>query len=329
MKKITLLAILVFCFSSAFAQSNQPWITAASGVKARASAATTSEEIARLPIGTLLKQIDDDKRAATIGDKKDFWYHVALPNNKDGWVFGAFLLRFDETKRGEIYLKIARAKAKPETPIFAESADLTRFLATALTEIKEQATLAELEMWRFVAMQKTFESIPVDKLQQPEYQRFIKAHQVNAAYSEPGGIWIVKADLLWNLSKKNADLPIADQIAWEAASLPIPGECETDDTCHISLMNMTQGNYLHLYPKGKFANEALDKLIEAMQGINEMMKNIATPKGNTAADKKIRKEALAVSAKLRANLTQVTNPKKTKLLQLLTHYEKTYSAPKK
>ncbi len=329
MKQFSLLALFLLCSLTTFAQANQQWITNASGVKARAAAATTGEEIARLPIGTILKQLDDDKREATVSNKKDFWYHVALPNGKDGWVFGAFLLRFEETKRGEIYLKIARAKAKPETPVYAESADLTRLLTITLTEIKERATLAELEMWRYVALQKTFESIPVDKLQQPEYQRFVKANQANAAYSEPAGIWIVKADLLWNLSKKNADLPIADQIAWEAASLPIPGECETDDTCHISLMNMTRGNYLFLFPKGKFAGEALDNLTQAMHGINEMMKNIETPKGNSVADKQIRKDALAASAKLRANVAQVASLKKTKLLQLIAQYEKNYSAPKK
>lgn len=307
-----------------FAQANQQWITNASGVRARTTPATSGEEVARLPIGTLVKQVDNDQRAGQVGNKNDFWYHVALPNGKDGWVFGAFLTRFDEKRRGEIYQGIATAKVKAEDTSFAECADLLRFLTAATSEVTDRATLAELELWRLLAMQKAFEKIPVDKLEQPEYQRFVNAYKASIVYSEPSGSWLVNSDLLWNLQKKYADLPFADTIAWEAANLPLPGECETDDTCHLSYLQETKARYVQLYPKGKQVEEALQSLIEAMEGTLEMMKNVATPKGNSAEDRRIRKDALTASAKLRTSVAQVTGPKKTKLLQLLTQYEKLY-----
>ncbi len=324
MKRFLFLITILLISRTAFAQADQQWITNASGVRARSTPATTGEEVARLPIGTILRQVDSDQREATVSGKKDFWYHVALPNTKDGWVFGSFLTRFDEKRKGEIYRGIAAAKVKGESTSFADCADLTRFLAAALPEVTDRATLAELELWRWVALQKAFMNIESDKQQQPDYQRFIKANQANAMYSEPGGVWLVKADLLWNLQKKYADLPIAETIAWEAATLPLPGECEGDDTCATMYMNQTKGRYLQLYPTGKHASEALDDLLQSVQSINEQMKHVAVPKGKSKMDQQIRKDAVAAITKLRTSVAKVTNPKKAKLLQLLTQYERYY-----
>ena len=310
--------------SDAIAQANPQWITNASGVRARFTPATTGEEVARLPLGTTLRQMDNEQREGIVSGKKEFWYHVALPNNKDGWVFGTFLTRFDETRKSEIYKAIAAPKVKAESTNFADAADLTRFLAAVLPEVTDRATLAELELWRWLALQKAFNNIESDKQQQPDYQRFIKANQTHAVYSEPGGVWLVKADLLWNLQKKHADLPLGETIAWEAATLSLPGECEGDDTCATMYMNQTMGKYLQLYPTGKHANKALDDMLQSVQSINEQMKQVAVPKGKSKQDQQLRKDALAAITKMRTNLAKVTSPKKTKLLQLLAQYEKYY-----
>ena len=324
MKHLIFLLTFLLCLTTSFAQSGQTWITNASGVRARSAPAITGEEVLRLPIGTILKQIDNEQPAAKVSEKNDFWYHVSLANGKEGWIFGAFVVRFEEKNRGEIYQQIATAKLKIKDAGFAEWADLTRFLTAATTEISERRLLAELELARLLALQKAFEKIPVEKLEQPEFQRFVKTYQANAAYSEPSGLWLVTSDLLWSLQKKYADLPVAENIAWAAANLPIPGECEDDDSCHMALLNMTLGRYLQLYPKGKHAVTALDKSIESLQGINEMMKHIQTPKGKSATDNQIRKDALATGAKMRANIAQVINPQKAKVLRLLAQYEKNY-----
>ena len=118
--------LLAFCFTlNTFAQTGQQWITNASGVRARSTAATTGEEVARLHIGSMLKQLDGEQRAGQVGDKNDFWYHVALPNGKDGWVFGLLITCFEEKRRGEIYQTIAAGKVKAEKASFAEFAEVS------------------------------------------------------------------------------------------------------------------------------------------------------------------------------------------------------------
>lgn len=324
MNVVRILCFSLFLVVTSFAQANQQWITTASGVRARTTPTTSSEEVARLPIGTILRQLDTEQREGTVNDKKGFWYRVALPDKKEGFVFSTFLMRFDEARKGESFKTIASAKLKAESGTFAEYADLTRWLASSTTGITDRATLAELELWRWVALQKAFMNIESDKQQQGEYQRFIKANQANAVYSEPGGMWLVKSELFWKLQKKNADLPIGDTIAWEAANLALPGECEDDDTCATMYLNETKGRYLLLYPAGRQSGQALDDLIESFRGINEQMKHIVTPKGNSKADQQIRNEAIAAINRMRMNVAKVTNPKKTKLLQLLASYERYY-----
>lgn len=306
------------------AQTEVQWITTASSVRARAGADANAAEVARLPIGTVLRQLDQDQRAATIGGKQDFWYHVALSNGKDGWVFGAFLKRFDAARKGELYREIAASKAKAENATYAESADLARFLTTISGDLTDRIIQTEVELWRWLAVQKALEQIPADKLQQAEYQRFIKSWQGQLTYSDPAGAWMVKADVLWNLHKKAADLPMAETIAWEAANLPMPGECEGDDVCQTMALNDSLGRYLKLHPAGKHADEALDRLLKDYQFINEQMKNVAVPRGKSAEDIRMRKDARAAIAQMRANVTPVTNAKKMKLLTLLAQYEKYY-----
>lgn len=321
-----LLMLLLLLQFSAAAQTDVQWITVASGVRARAAAAANGEELARLPIGTLLRQLDNDQRAATIGGKQDFWYHVTLPGGKDGWVFGAFLKRFDAAHKGEIYREIAAAKAKAENATYAESADLVRFLTSISGELTGRAAAAEVELWRWLALQKALEQIPADRLQQAEYQRFIKSWQPQLVYSEPAGMWLVKNDVLWNLHKKAADLPIAETIAWEAANLPLPGECEGDDVCMTMAFNTSLGRYMKLYPNGKHVEAALDRLLDVYQFVKQQLGYVAMPQGQSAEDVRWRKEARAAYAQMRANLAQVTNPKKAQFLQIVAQCEKQYEA---
>lgn len=300
----------------------EQWITHASGVRVRATPKADGEEIARLPLGTVLTQMGRERRPGQVNERLDFWYYVALPNEKDGWVFGSFLLPFNEQNKSQTYWRIAQLRMNLKSASFADYADLTRFIAAALPAITDRAQLAEMELWRWLSLQKAFNNIESDKQQQPDYQRFLKAHQAYSVYSEPGGLWLVKAEMFWNLQKKYADLPLSETIAWEAATQSLPGECEGDDVCAMDYMNQTEGRYLQLYPTGPHAAEALEKLSQSLESMIQFIKEEAANKGK--GDPQARNEALSGSAKLRANVARVTNPKKTKLLGLLAQYEKLY-----
>src|SRR6185436_4079948 len=115
------------------------------------------------------------------------------------------------------------------------------------------------------------------------------------------GQWLVKSDLFWNLQKRYATLAIADQIAWEGARNYLPGECEGYIPCHLSSVNLTDGKYLKLYPKGAHVSESLDSIIETLEGLQETLKSMEKP---TVED---RKEATPSLNELQAAITKTTS----------------------
>jgi hypothetical protein len=69
------------------------------------------------------------------------------------------------------------------------------------------------------------------------------------------------------LHKKYEKSPLADQIAWEGAQNPLPGECEGYVNCYLFYTRMTTGEYLSLHPTGKRNLEALTNLTNSLDPI--------------------------------------------------------------
>src|SRR5690349_24551276 len=55
-------------------------ITTASNVRVRKAPDTTSEEVARLQLGTVVDELERSEAKATVGTSEDFWYMVSAPN---------------------------------------------------------------------------------------------------------------------------------------------------------------------------------------------------------------------------------------------------------
>jgi hypothetical protein len=297
---------------------NKTRITVASNVRARALPNTSAEEMTRLPIGAIVNQLEQSTAKEKIGNSEDFWYKVALPNGKEGWVFGAFTLPFEAANRAEIYKRIASERLKIKDANFSDSADLARFLSLAMTEVADKNALAWIELARLLAMKQASALVSAEKPEQEPFKSWVKANEKSLVFSEPSGQWLVKSDLFWNLQKKYATLAIADEIAWEGARNYLPGECEGYIPCHLSSVNLTDGKYLQLYPKGAHVAESLDSIVETLEGLQETLKSMAKP------DATDRKEANSEILALQSTLTKLASPKKTKAMQLLNQFAQAY-----
>ncbi len=301
------------------AQNAKSRITVASNVRVRSMPNTTAEEIAKLPIGVIVRELEQSSTKERIANSEDYWYKVALADGKEGWLFGSFTVPFDARNKAAIYKQIAADRLKVESANFVDWADLSRFLTTAATEVSDKETLAWLELARLLAMRNAAAALPIDKQTQPPFQAWLKANETNLVYSDPAGQWFVKADLFWNLHKKYSALPIGNQIAWQAANTSLGGECEGYIPCHLSRLNITTGRYLKLYPQGAYTHLALTQMQEELQSLIEYHK---TEQDKPAPDEK--KDALPEFAALRTTLTKITSAKKAKVLQLLTQLEARY-----
>jgi hypothetical protein len=320
-KYILFLCLLsLFAFSPSFAAQTKSRITVASGVRVRNAPQVAAEEIERLQFGTVVGQLEQSAAKEKINQVEDYWYRVALPSGKEGWVFGGLTVFFDPGKRNEIYRKIVAERMKTDIN-FGDSVDLINFLTRAVTEVNEPAIVAELEFSRLRLMKRAVALIPFDKQDQQPFKSWIKTQDEaqKIVYSEPAGQWLVQSDLFWDLQKRFSSLPIADEIAWEAANNPLPGECEGYLPCHIHVMVLTEAQYLKLYPNGLFAQDAL-------KVIDESLESFLDPKAEEtySLTKEDYPEIQRDLAAVRAVLAKTSNAKKAELIKKVDAVAKKY-----
>ncbi|HEV3470802.1 MAG TPA: SH3 domain-containing protein [Pyrinomonadaceae bacterium] len=245
-------------------------ITTASGVRVRKEPRTGAEEVGRLRLGVVVGELERSAQRERVGEAEDYWFRVAAPNGVEGWVFGGLTAAFDAGRREEIYRQLAAARVANASATFAELSDLVVFLERAVKEVTRREALAELELARLVALQRSLASIGFEDLEKPPYSAWTKEREAEIVYSEPAGQWYVRAELFWDLQRKYQDVPaVAERIAWEGAQAPLPGECEGYLPCHLYALKESEGRYLRLYPRGPHAEAALNNIAEFFDSVSQ------------------------------------------------------------
>jgi len=130
----------------------------------------------------------------------------------------------------------------------------------AQTPAKADEAKAKAELKKLLDLRARLEQIPFNGEDKEPHKSFIKQNDKKITYNEPAGRWIVRSEMFWELREKYSRLKVADDIAWEAAQNPIPGECEGYMNCGVYLGQITAVKYLGYYPAGKHSKAALDEL---------------------------------------------------------------------
>jgi len=289
-------------------------ITIAANVRVRKTPDTASEEAGRLPLGTILEELERSEAKATVGSSEDFWYMVSAPNGVRGWVFGALTAPFDAARLEEIYTRLASERAAKTEATFTDSSELVRFSERAAKEVTRRDARAELEFARLRALARSITFLSGGEQQDEPRKQWAAEHEQEIVYSEPSGEWYVRADILWDLQAKYKDLPLAERIAWEAAQTPLPGECEGDLSCDMFYISATNGRYVKLYPRGPHADEALKTIEETVNGVVEDSRSANPVYEVPAASDADFKKTLA---ELRAQLTPPAKPAASRILKQL------------
>lgn len=308
--------LLAFTFTAQARQAAgaRQRITTASNVRVRSSADTASEEVARLPLGTVVEELERSQEKTSVGTSEDFWYMVAAPNGARGWVFGALTAPFEASRREEIYTRLANERAAKTDATFADASELVRFAERAAKEVSGRGARAEFEFARLRALARSITFLSGGEQQDEPRKQWAAEHDSEIVYSEPSGEWYVRADSLWDLQAKYKDLPLAERIAWEAAQTPLPGECEGDLSCDMYYLSATSGRYVKLYPRGPHAADALKSIEELVNAVVEDSRSAnhayEVPPGSDGEFKKL-------LATLRSQLTPAATPAATRVLKQL------------
>jgi hypothetical protein len=248
------------------AQADSAFVVMASQARVRAQPAPSAAEVARVPMGTLVRPT----RGLPGQGHATRWTAVTLAGGRRGWIHADLLLPADPAHPLAAYRELAERRLSNEGGTFAEGSRLTEL-------VQRGATLAQagtndagwMALLRLLALQRSLDALLREKPRLMRYEAadvdpWLHRFRGEIAYSEPAGQWFVNADLFWRLRERYAGRPVAENIAWAAATQPIPGECEDDPECQFTLQEWTMARYLGLHPAGAHSGEALKQLGEAL-----------------------------------------------------------------
>lgn len=243
-------------------------VTSASSVRVRATPSTSGAVVDTLSIGVVLDEVGRSPAPQKVGSQEDYWYKVALPSGKQGWVFGGLTKAVDPNRPDGAYVEIARDRLANDVVAltFADWTDLVAFLDRAPGLVSTKEARGELEMARLVAVGNALMATPIEQQNRAPYKPWRDKLKTKTVYSEPAAQWLVEADEFWAVQSRYADTAVGDRLAWDAANASLPGECEGDVSCSLSAYNFTAGRYVKLYPKGEHTDEAIARLIEIVEG---------------------------------------------------------------
>lgn len=276
--------------------TQQQIIVSVAAARIRSQASTSSPELKRVKLGTLIKVIEKNKD----------WYKIQVPGAQKpttGWISSQVAGDFDPEKKDDIYKKIADRNFKAEEKNFVNAAELFEFLNRVRNEVKAQKLAADFGYKSLLSLRLALAAIPFDKDNEKPYKEFLTVNKKSIVYSDPAGQYFVVSRLFWDMQKKYSSLPIAEDIAWAGAQNPLPGECEGYVPCYLFLLRETAGNYLDLYPNGKQATNALADIKNFLDPITADLKDKSIYSGPT--DVSDRAEFNRLISELRAIVSRI------------------------
>ncbi len=232
-------------------------------VRMRDSPSISGKEVLKPAFGETGTELERTAQTQTIGSATAPWIKIRISNGREGWVFGGFIESSTpstvETDLGKVIRR--RLENEKECP-FIEISALYEFIERKGRVVKGRENQAFYDFCRLVALKKCLAAIPIMKQTEGTFAPFLKGHQEEIVYSEPAGSHFVVSQKFWDACDRYKDLPIADDIAWEGTQNPLPGETEGYLPAVLSVVDMTDGNYLRRFPKGKHVPKVLSRIAE-------------------------------------------------------------------
>lgn len=239
--------------------SAQARVATVDAIRLRAGPSATAAPVRTLDIATPL---------VLEGNGAGEWVRVRAADGARGWVRRDLTVPYDAANPLPALRRITERSLARERAPLATRAQLVHVLAGASGATP--AARAELALLRLRALQMALdEHAAAGSGADPLRDGGIRADTSELAYGDPQGQWFVRADRFWALHDRNRALPIAESIAWHAATQRLPGECEGDPTCVFRLAEITMGRYLASHPRGAHAPAALREMASLLGYVDE------------------------------------------------------------
>ena len=229
------------------------------GVRLRAEPNISSAELDKLSLGTSVTPLQKTTKPSTVNGNTGYWYQIKTAK-ATGWVFGSFLT--PATANVNTTLELLRGKLKAENLSFEDAVAAYKLADNALPQAKSRNDKGELELDKLLALQRSYDSMPADKIHQSPYVDWYKKYGSISFGDDPSGQYLVSTKPFWVLADQYKNDTIGDEIAWRASQQRLGGECEGMIGCASIASQRTDGEYLKRYPKGRYVKPALDNVTD-------------------------------------------------------------------
>ncbi len=225
-------------------------ITAVTNMTLRATPAPDGAALAQVPLGT---EVIDAGPAGL--DKK--WVRVRLADGREGWLQSNLTRTLDPVWRWPVFDRIIAERLGRKGDGFAALAELVGFIERVAPEYTDPDGRGRIELARLRALSAALAAIPMSGGRREPYAAWLAARKTEVVYDEPGGRWMLANGPLWDLHARQIKTTSADDIAWVAVTSGVPGECEGQVSCYVTVRNLLHGEYLRRHPGGARAAESV------------------------------------------------------------------------
>lgn len=242
----------------------------ACAVRLRETPEVAGAETSRLALGDEL-QVLERTAPATLAGQTAPWFHVKLADGRAGWVFGGFTAEAPLIARETLVKQLLESRRAKKTSTASEWTEVIVFCDRQLSFFKGKPLEPELELMRLEAVVAYLEArvatLSEGTSHLPPSHPALKPFLQDLVYSEPSGLWLLRAQVIWDLHERYKALPIADRIAWVGSQASLPGETESYLPAITGAILLTDGKYLALHPRGAFAGKALASITDWLKGL--------------------------------------------------------------
>lgn len=291
-------------------------ITTATGVRVRLEPSTSSLEVGKLKLGTVVTVVERSPSRETINGVAGSWVRIAPVEGVEGWIFGGFAMPYDEARLDAIARKIAADRLALAEPTFNDLTDLQALIDRVLSKLS-RAGRAELELALLNATARAALAVSLDKQHEQPYAGWIAAQGSAVFPNEIGGTYLLDADLYWEGARRHAALPIGEAFAWAGVEAYLGGECEGYLPCYLESTKIREARYLSLYPSGRHAGEALER-------IKLLLEDALAPESPFTIDPADHEEIGRLAKELGATVAKTKGPNTKAVLDLLAALAKKY-----
>ena len=235
-------------------------ITTVSNLTMRATPAADAPVVAFVPLGT-------EVREANPAGLDKTWLLVRLGDGREGWVQAKFTRAIDPAWPWPVYDEVMAERLGRKGDGFTSLIELVSFVERVRPTYNDPESRARLELMRLRALSRAAAAIPFNASKREPYAAWLASRTADVMYDEPGGRWMVAAPVVWDVHARHERSAAADEIAWFAVTIGLPGECEGNVYCYFAAADALHGTYLRAHPSGRHAAESVETIAGLMNNV--------------------------------------------------------------